>query len=142
MPKLLIAVDGSEHANHAIKAIARLMQETGPMEVILVHVTGSLAREVNPSLLAGRLQEAAVRSHQRHVLEDASNLARQNGISGCSVEALSGRVAQAIVRVAEQTGVDQIVMGTHGMKAIRSHFLGSVAHQVVQLSKVPVLLVT
>lgn len=142
MLKLLIAVDGSEHANHAIQAIARLAQETGPMAVLLVHVTGNLPLKVNPAMLVGHLQENAVRSHQWRVLENAMHLAHENGLVDCTTEAKSGMVAQAIVRMAEQAGVDQIVMGTRGLKARRNHYLGSVAHQVLQLAPMPVLLVT
>lgn len=141
MLKLLIAVDGSEHANHAIKTIARLALETGPMEVILVHATGNLPLDVDRTLLIGRLQEIAVRTHQLNVLEDASHLAQLNGLMACTTEALSGRVAQAIVGAAERGDVDQIVIGTRGRKTASSHFLGSVASQVIQLSKRPVLLV-
>lgn len=142
MLKLLIAVDGSEHANQAVRAIARLAQETGPMDVLLVHVTGNLPLKVDPALLVGHLQDTAVRSHQLHVLDDALRLARENGLVDCMTEAASGLVAQAIVRVATQAGVDQIVMGTHGMKGAGNPFLGSVAHKVLQLATVPVLLVT
>lgn len=142
MLKLLIAVDGSEHARRAIQAIARLAQETGPMEVLLVHVTGNLPLKVNPAMWVGHLQENAVRSHQWQVLEKAVHLAHENGLVDCKTEATSGMVAQAIVRVATQAGVDQIVMGTRGLKAQRNHSLGSVAHQVLQLASIPVLLVT
>lgn len=142
MLKLLIAVDGSEHANHAIQAIARLAQETGPMEVLLVNVTGNLPLTVNSAMLVGHLQENAVRSHQWQVLDKAVHLAHENGLLDCTTEATSGMVAHAIVRVATQAAVDQIVMGTRGLKAQRNHFLGSVAHQVLQLASIPVLLVT
>lgn len=142
MLKLLIAVDGSEHAKQAVKAIARLSQETGPVEVLLVNVTGNLPLMVNPALLVGHLQETAVRSHQWRVLEEAAVLARENGLKDCTTEATSGMVAEAIVRVAREEGVDQIVMGTHGLKAAGSHCLGSVAQKVVQLATVPVMLVT
>jgi nucleotide-binding universal stress UspA family protein len=142
MLKLLIAVDGSEHANHAIPAIARLAQETGPMEVLLVNVTGNLPLTVNAAMRVGHLQEMAVRSHQWQVLDKAVHLAHQNGLLDCTAEATSGIVAHAIVRVATQAGVDQIVMGTRGLKVQHNHFLGSVAHQVIQLASIPVLLVT
>jgi nucleotide-binding universal stress UspA family protein len=52
-----------------------------------------------------------------------------------------GEPAAEIVRLADERGVDQIVMGTHGRGAVVSLFLGSVAQRVVHLSKVPVLLV-
>lgn len=48
---------------------------------------------------------------------------------------------QEINRVAEASGADLIVMGTHGRAGLSHMFMGSVAERVVRTAKVPVLTV-
>ena len=69
------------------------------------------------------------------------HLARARGLKQVSIQSASGETAGEIARVAEEQGVDQIVMGTHGKGVLGSLFLGSVPQRVVHLAKVPVLLV-
>ena len=54
---------------------------------------------------------------------------------------LSGRAAPEIVAHAKKTGVDLIVMGTHGRSGFQHALLGSVAERVVHHSPCPVLVV-
>jgi len=49
--------------------------------------------------------------------------------------------AQSVVDFAAKGGVDLIVMGSHGRRGLDSLLLGSVAHKVLTLAKVPVLVV-
>jgi nucleotide-binding universal stress UspA family protein len=51
------------------------------------------------------------------------------------------RVAEAILNVADDEGVDLIAMSTHGRSGIGRFLLGSVADKVVHHARVPVLLV-
>ena len=52
-----------------------------------------------------------------------------------------GDPASHIVRLAEDTGSDLIVMGTHGRTGLRRWLLGSVAEQVMRRAHCPVLTV-
>lgn len=52
---------------------------------------------------------------------------------------ISGSPADAIVRFAEEEGVDMIVMGTHGRSGLPRLLMGSVAEVVVRKSHCPVL---
>jgi nucleotide-binding universal stress UspA family protein len=56
-------------------------------------------------------------------------------------ETAAGNPADAIVRLAEERGVDLIVMGTHGRTGLQHVLLGSVAEKVVRLAPCPVLTV-
>jgi len=49
-----------------------------------------------------------------------------------------GEPASEIVRIAEQEGVDMIVMGTHGRTGLRRMLMGSVAEAVVRRATCPV----
>ena len=52
-----------------------------------------------------------------------------------------GDVAGTICRVAEEVGVDVIVVGSHGRTGLQRLFLGSVSEHVVRHAPCPVLVV-
>jgi nucleotide-binding universal stress UspA family protein len=51
----------------------------------------------------------------------------------------AGIPSEEILDYADESGMDLIVMGTHGRTGVRRYLLGSVAEKVVRLSDVPVL---
>jgi len=139
--KMLIAVDGSEHARHAIEAAARLAREMPAVEVVLLNVADAMVfyGELPPFDIEA--VERAQRQHQEQLLAEAEAMARASGLQNVLTQSAVGLTAQEILRVADERGVDQIVMGTHGRGVVGSLLLGSVAQRVVHQAKVPVLLV-
>ena len=139
--KMLIAVDGSEHARHAIEAAARLAREMPAVEVVLLNVADAMVfyGELPPFDIEA--VERAQRQHQEQLLAEAEAMARASGLQNVLTQSAVGSTAQEILRVADERGVDQIVLGTHGRGAVGSLLLGSVAQRVVHQAKVPVLLV-
>jgi nucleotide-binding universal stress UspA family protein len=53
----------------------------------------------------------------------------------------AGAAWEEILATAKETGVDLIVMGTHGRRGLPRALLGSVAEKVVRMATVPVLTV-
>jgi nucleotide-binding universal stress UspA family protein len=141
MMKMLIAVDGSEHARRAIEAAARLAKQMQSAEVVLLNVADAMVfyGELPPFDLEA--VERAQRHHQEQLLAEAEAQARACGLQNVRCQSAVGLAAQEILRVADERGVDQIVMGTHGRGVVGSLLLGSVAQRVVHQAKVPVLLV-
>jgi nucleotide-binding universal stress UspA family protein len=141
MMKMLIAVDGSEHARRAIEAAARLAKQMQSAEVVLLNVADAMVfyGELPPFDLEP--VERAQRQHQEQLLAEAVAQARASGLQNVLSQSAVGLAAQEILRVADERGVDQIVMGTHGRGVVGSLLLGSVAQRVVHQAKVPVLLV-
>lgn len=139
--KMLIAVDGSEHSRHAIEAAARLASQMRSVQVVLLNVADAMMfyGELPPFDLEA--VERAQRQHQEQLLAEAQAQARACGLQDVLSQSAVGLAAQEILRVADERGVDQIVMGTHGRGAVGSLLLGSVAQRVVHQAKVPVLLV-
>lgn len=141
MLKILIAVDGSAHAKHAIEAVARLARESVQVEAILLNVREGPVYYGELPVLSLEEIEAAQQQAQDKVLADAEAQAAQAGLKLGLSQRSTGYPALEIVRVADEVGAAQIVMGTHGRGAMGSLLQGSVAQRVVHLSKVPVLLV-
>ncbi len=141
MIKILIAVDGSEPSNRAIEAVARLVGQVGPANVVLINVRARLSPLAGlPSATRGEIEQAQLRE-QDSLIAAALDHARSCGLAIGTTRRAEGSAAPEIVAAAAECGADQIVLGTRGTGAIGSLFLGSTAQRVVQLADVPVLLV-
>lgn len=141
MMKLLIAVDGSDHACRAIEAAAKLAKEGVGVEATLVHVREGPAYYGELPPFDYESIESSLRQRQSALLEAALAQARNSGLQTVATQATQGQAAQEIVRLAADRGADCIVMGTRGMNALGGLLLGSVAQRVVHLAAVPVMLV-
>lgn len=141
MLKLLIAIDGSDHARQAIVAAGRLAKEVPRLEAVLLNVGEPPSFYAEVPAYDYEAAQREERARQEELLEAALTQARACGLQQVSTQSAVGSTAQEIVRVAAEHGVDQIVMGTRGKNALAGLLLGSVAHRVVHLAGVPVLLV-
>lgn len=139
--RMLVAMDGSEHAlralRHVLDLAARLRE---PVELHLLNVQppvtfGSIKRHVSPETLNAYYQEegAEALAPARKLLV-ASSLPHTDHVA-------VGPVAESIVHYAREHDCRQIVMGARGLGAMSGLLLGSVALKVLQLSDVPVTLV-
>jgi nucleotide-binding universal stress UspA family protein len=141
MLKILIAVDGSEHANRAIDAIGAMAQSSLELEAILLCVSPEPIFYGDYSAATIQLIEEDQKQQQDAILTMASERAKAQGLKLIHPARAYGVIANEIVRVANERQVDQIAMGTRGMGALGNMLLGSVAQRVIHQSAVPVLLV-
>jgi nucleotide-binding universal stress UspA family protein len=140
MLKVLVPLDGSEGARHALDHLIRMCGERKDAEVHLLHVQpaltpGELAATRSVGELARVRNEAA-----EAVLQPAQALVGEAGLRQVTHVA-SGETAQEIASYARERGCHEICMGTRGMSAVRNLVLGSVATRVVHLTDIPVTLV-
>jgi nucleotide-binding universal stress UspA family protein len=140
MLTILIAVDGSEHADRAIEAVGHMARSSLELQAVLLCVSPE-------PIFYGTYTAATIQKieddqiiQQNVILNKAMALASAEGLQAEPARAY-GVIANEIVRIASDRGVDQIAMGTRGMGAIGSMLLGSVAQRVIHQSPVPVLLV-
>lgn len=141
MFKLLIAIDGSEPSLRAIDAVAELAAHSGPLSAVLINVRERISPLVELSPATKAQLEQALARQQDKLLAAALDRARHGGLAIGTARRAEGSAAPEIVAAAAACGARQIVLGTRGLGAIGSLFLGSVAQRVVQLADVPVLLV-
>jgi nucleotide-binding universal stress UspA family protein len=85
------------------------------------------------------LQRSIENSARSQVDERISDEDRQRGAVGAVLTSTSP--AHAIVKYAQDAGVDLIVMGTHGRHGAPAALIGSVAERVVRTAACPVLTV-
>ena len=137
--RILIPVDGSERSLAGVRYVAgTLAPALRDLEIHLLNVQPPLpaaaASFVDPSILRDfhRDEGAKALAAARQLLDAAGLQYAGNTVVG--------EPAEAITAYAEQRDCTGIVMGTRGLGHAAGLLLGSVAHKVLQLSKVPVTL--
>ncbi|MET0498084.1 MAG: universal stress protein [Steroidobacteraceae bacterium] len=140
--KILLAVDGSNSSEWAIREACQLVKALGAQLKVINVVIESAADACHaPSVYHDRLI-ASLRADGLKALAHAAAILREEGVSFEEhlVETIGGHVAAEIVRQAINCRADLIVMGTHGTSALRRRALGSEAERVIHAAPVPVLL--
>ena len=142
--RILLATDGSEEAEQALKTAVDLADCTESE----LHVV-TVAREYHPAHFevpeTGRLLDEARRALEREAREVLDGQVKK-------IEEAGGTVAEAhlrkgghrdreIVRVGEEIGAGLIVMGSRGLGGLRRALMGSVSDSVVRHAHCPVLIV-
>lgn len=133
--RIVVAVDGSEPALRALPLAADVASRYGS-EVIVLHVFDEDVARGGPTSLDAPQGSLDVADRAAKLLKDVGVSAR------AEVRAVRvGEAANAIVRLASDEDAGLIVMGSLGMSDWQGLLVGSVARDVVHLSRVPVLFV-
>ena len=138
--KILIPVDDSDTSLRAIDWLGRL-PEAAAIEVHLLNVRGLAESYGAVAALDYDAVERSLREGQQNLLARALDRANRAGFERVTIHGAHGLPAERIVDHAKATGVDQIVMASHGRGAIGTFFMGSVAQEVVHRAPMAVTLV-
>jgi nucleotide-binding universal stress UspA family protein len=146
--KILVPTDFSECSSAACDMALTLAIKLGS-SVELLHVDEPPAWQgfIIPELVVSMPNEASTSLHEfmqtrtRRGLEQLVEKLHSAGVSRIEQRVDAGEPGAVIVRVAEETGCDLIVMGTHGRKGFERLMMGSVAERVVRQATCPVLTV-
>lgn len=130
--KILVPLDGSENAEHALPW-ARRYAAPDRAQVVLLRVPERVLTEPGPPWRPG-LSEA------REYLQRMARELNYAGIPGKFLTPL-GRTAETIVRAARREKCDLVIMTTRGGSPVGRWLVGGVTEQVLRLSSVPVLVV-
>jgi len=137
--KILVPVDGSEHALRAIDDLIGGMSGSHAPELHLLNVQhpliGDVGRFLDHEQISGYHREAGLKAlaAARKKLDDA-------GVP-YAVHISVGEPADIIVQYAKEKGCDEIVMGARGHGVIATLLLGSVARSVREHAGIPVRVV-
>jgi len=135
---ILLAVDGSEHGQHAAKTAGDLARAVKAKDLRIV-----VAYEPIPSYLGEpNLSEAIA----HRTLEAEQILQKAQKVIGSvsaeiNTEMIEGSIAEAIMDVAAVQKSDLIVMGSRGLGRLAGAVLGSNSQKVVSHAPCPVLIV-
>jgi nucleotide-binding universal stress UspA family protein len=133
---VVVATDGSDPADEAVSAGARLAGALGA-QMVLVYVrppVGTLGEPYYQERLSEQMAQA------RSALDRARRRAEEKGV-GAQEEILEGNAAEQIVEIARARDAAMIVVGSRGLGAIAGALLGSVSSAVIHRADRPVLVV-
>lgn len=143
--RILIATDGSKHSEKAAeKGIEMAKLSQGTITAVYVvdigkeYAIGDMSLNVTDDIIAG------IRSSLQKQGESATKQIEEMAkTAGVPVErrVLEGHPAEDILKLAEDSKMSLIVVGSIGVTGLDKFLLGSVTEKVVRNSKVPVLVV-
>jgi nucleotide-binding universal stress UspA family protein len=140
--RLLVALDSSPDARRALAKAVELAQATNAtltlMSVMPEPSDWVMGAAYFASIDAGSMRREAERSCE--AVLDAAVATVPEDLSVVRI-VREGTPGQTIVDEVRVGGYDLIVMGSRGRSELRSLVLGSVSHDVIQASPVPVLVV-
>ena len=151
-PPILIAYDGSELAQEAVRQAATLFPGS-PVVVVTVWEPGLAALATMPTgydtTFPTRFDPELTRELD-HAAEDRAALVAEEGAQlglslGLEAEALAiadeANIGATIADLAEQRSVAAVVIGSHGISGLRSHLLGSTSREILGRCARPVVVV-
>ena len=143
LKKILVPTDFGEAADAAL-AYARALARNFGASVDVLHV----AEDASARMFAGEVYVAVPPTLQQDIENTARKQLEQRLIDNDRepmamrpIVMASNAPALTIVNYAKETGIDLIVMGTHGRGPMAHLLMGSVAERVVRLAGCPVLVV-
>jgi len=138
--KILLPVDGSELSLEAVRFAVRLARTGLRVKAVLANVQepASLYEMVvaHDAEVIDRISAEA----GAHALQAAEALLKQASIPYES-EVAKGDPAHTLLDIVERFGCDLVIMGARGLGTLRSALLGSVSHEMLHASGVPVMIV-
>ncbi|MCY0849546.1 universal stress protein [Sulfuracidifex metallicus] len=137
---IIVAYDGSEHANKALDIGIDLAKKYGSKLDIIEVIDTAMLTGMGLAPVPAEVVDQIYGKAKREV-EMAKNKAIQAGISNVGGETLEGDPASSILEYAGKNGVDLIITGSRGLSTLKRIVLGSVSSRIVQESKIPVLVV-
>ncbi|MGQ9461039.1 MAG: universal stress protein [Candidatus Bathyarchaeaceae archaeon] len=128
LSKILVAIDGSETAEKALRYSVQLAKKH-KAKITLLNVGESKLFSFKPEV---------VREAGEHVLSDAA--AKVKGLK-LNTRLEFGSPAETIIEVAEKENYDLIVVGSRGISRVKRFLLGSISDDVIHHAKCSVLIV-
>jgi len=140
MHSILVPIDGSEQARHALKHAIKSIKEGLQAEIHILNVQPIVLPLGELPLIDADLIVKAQQEQAKKLIKSASTLLDKADLKYTQHTEI-GPIASTIVDYAKTNACDSIVMGSRGMGALGNLVLGSIANQVVHLTEIPVTLV-
>ena len=141
MKKILVAVDGSKHAEKAMMK-AKELAELSNCDITLLNVVDDIMAN-NPYIIESNQQEVVEKAFVEEgetVLKEA--IEKFGVFSGkLKTELKYGEPGKTIIETGEKGKYDLVVMGSRGLNVFSRAMLGSVSNKVVNHIHLSVLIV-
>ena len=144
--KILVPTDGSKAAQKAARYAVNLAKQLKASLIILSVIDQRLL--INQAVLSTETEMVAIEPIENYLQKAAERyvgeikkLCEKNDVRSKTV-IMTGHPVEEIVKEAEKSKADLIVMGSHGRSALAAAVLGSVAYGVIHNeTKIPTMVV-
>lgn len=135
--KILLPTDGSGYAEEEVDRVTKLISDDG--EIIILSVAG----KITSGAFQGRTKVKKINARMKKEAEEAVKKMEAKFDSSLNVKSMvkTGFPAETINRVAEEEGVELIVISASGKSGLQRFVIGSVAEEVLKKADIDVLLV-
>jgi len=138
--RILVPTDGSECSERAVSYAGSLARKlSAKVDVLFVaetNYTGPWFYYILDEPVREKLKKRGV-----EIVETTAGSLRESGVRQVEAHVEEGHPGEVISNMASQLDVDLIVMGTHGRRGLERALMGSVAREVANTARVPLLLV-
>lgn len=138
MKRILVAHDGSEHSDNALKKAIELAEDMRACLLVITVVPDLVYEEADepqrPKVLEDKLMEA------REAMRRVGELLLRKNLE-CRTMVRHGTPAEKIIECSGRIKADMVVVGSRGQSAAAKFLLGSVSSKVVADACCPVLVV-
>ena len=145
MRRILVAYDGYPQSRAALEWAIEVARMIGAQitavkvfEPFQMGLAYTLAEGGNAARIASQLHE--MEELNTKLMAEAVDLGKQQGVE-VRTEILNGGVLETLLEYADKQGMDMIAVGAQGRGILEILPLGSVPHNLVSLSPIPVLVV-
>ncbi|WP_320822873.1 universal stress protein [Reinekea sp.] len=142
--RILVAVDGSEYGQKALKTAVE-MQKVFQSELLILtvyhehRVWAASVSMVNPALTGST--DNVLQQYAKEIAEKSKAYALEQGVTRVRSFYKGGSRAKTILKFSKEYDVNLMVLGSRGLSNSERYLLGSVAQKVTITSDRPVLLV-
>ncbi len=137
--KILVPLDGSDLAKRALDEAERLAKALDS-EIVLFQVVHFMPIYGSPEMVTPLVVDEKQKELAEKYLTNLAEELRKRGFRVTTMVRTGQQVAVEIIDFAKESGVDLILMCTHGRSGITRWVLGSVALKVLTRAETPILL--
>jgi len=139
MKNILVTIDFEEKAILLVEKAAEIAEKF-KSKVWIVHIAAPdpdfVGYEVGPKYIRDSLAEEIRKEHK--IIQNFTQMLREKGIDSEGL-LIQGATRDMILQESEKLNIDLIIIGHHEHGLLYKIFAGSVASQVIEHSKIPVL---
>ena len=133
--KILVPVDGSEHASKAIEFASNMAKQSdATMHLLHVVQVTEIPEAIREFMRSEEIQESPYYVYSeaigRRILSVAEDEAKKKGVKHIETTVIEGDPSERIISYAKDHDVDIIVIGSRGLGTFKGLLLGSVSNKV------------
>lgn len=143
LKQVLIGVDGSANSKEALRKATEIFQlDKSSAKILLLHSVdvADPVKYLSPVEFISALEQNLLMEGES-ILADAKRILSDLGVKNVDVALVEGKPQNQLIKTAESTRADLIVIGAEGKTAIQHFLLGSVSHKVARYAPCAVAVV-